>query len=205
MVDGSVHGLSRSIKTVTDATFGRSAIIRSTFMALVPIVEYDQYQLPRRVLMSSQVEDATTDFSLWCCPDKAACVVHERHYGMTSIVQLNGRTDQDPESRQDMAIPGLLNACITPRESLVYAVRPPILSLRQGLRFEERLLKSERDLFTCISKESTTHEANVSKWENATIVAAAQSESTGLITLCTFKNHLVEIVKYTMDYERHIA
>ena len=200
-VDGFVHGLSQSIKDVTDPTFGKSASIRSTFVDLVPIAEYDQYQLSRRVLTSSQVDDATTDFFLWCCPDDAACVIHERHYGLTSIVQLNGRTDQDPESRQDLAIPGLLNACITPRRSLVYAVKPSMLSRRRELRFEERLLNSERDLFTSISNESATHRANVSKWTNAKIAAAAQSESTELITLCTFKRNLVENVKYTVDYE----
>ncbi|CAD6579226.1 MAG: hypothetical protein ASARMPREDX12_009098 [Alectoria sarmentosa] len=53
-----------------------------------------------------RVDDASTNFSLWCYPNTPACVVHERHYGLTSIVQPNGQTAQNPESRQDLAIPG---------------------------------------------------------------------------------------------------
>lgn len=151
--------------------------------------------------MLSQVDDASTNFSLWCYPNTPACVVHERHYGLTSIVQPNGQTAQNPESRQDLAIPGLLNACITPRNSLIYVVKPSIVSRHRISRFEERLLTSEQDLAKRVSKEGTTHGAIGSKWENTAIAVAAQSESTELITLCTFKRNMAEVVKYTVDYK----
>lgn len=200
-VDGFVHGLFQSIKDVTDPTFGRSASHRSTSVVQVPIAEYDWFPLPRSVLMLLQVDDASTTFSLWCYPNTPACVIHERHYGLTSVVQATDQTDQNPKSRQDLAIPGLLNACITPRNSLIYVFKPSILSRRRESRFEERFLTSEQDLAPCISKEGTTHGAVGSKWENTAIAVATQSESTELITLCTFKRNMAEVVKYTMDYE----
>ncbi len=147
--------------------------------------------------MLSQVDDASTNFALWCYPTTPSCVLFEKHYGLTSIVTPNGRTDQNPESRQDLAIPGLLNACITPRHSLIYVVKPPVLSRRRETRFEERFLT--QDLATCISKEGTTHGAIGSKWENTAVAVAAQSESTELLILCTFKKNMAEIVKYTID------
>lgn len=198
---GFVHGLSQSIKDVTDRTSGRSASTRSTSVGQVPIVEYDFYQLPRCVLMLSQVDDASTSFFLWCYPDTPACVIHERYFGLTSVLQPNDPTDQNPESRQDLGIPGLLNACITPRNSLIYIVKPSILSRRRETRFEERLLTSDQTLAAGISKEGTTHGAVGSRWENTAVAVAAQSESTELITLCTFSRNLAEVVKYRIDYE----
>ena len=147
--------------------------------------------------MLSQVVDASTNFALWCYPTTPSCVVYEKDYGLTSIVTPNGRTDQNPESRQDLAIPGLLNACITSRHSLISVVKPPVLSRRREIRFKERLLTQDRA--TCIAKESTTHGAVGSKWENTAMAIAAQSESNELITLCTFKKNMAEIVRYTID------
>ena len=150
--------------------------------------------------MLSQVDDASTNFSLWCYPNTPACVVHERNHGLTSIVQPNGRTNQNPEPRQDLAIPGLLNASITPRNSLIYAVNPSIMSRRRETRLEERLLTSEQGCSPRIPREGTTHGAFGSKWENTAIAVVAQSESTELVTLCTFKRNTVEVVKCTIDY-----
>lgn len=153
-----------------------------------------------------RVDDASTSFFLWCYPDTPACVIHERHFGLTSVLQPNDPndpndpTDQNPESRQDLGIPGLLNACITPRNSLIYVVKPSILSRRRETRFEERLLTSDQTLATGISKEGTTHGAVGSRWENTAVAVAAQSESTELITLCTFSRNLAEVVKYRIDY-----
>lgn len=105
--------------------------------------------------MLSQIDDASTNISLWCYPNTPAYVVHERHYGLTSVVQPNGQTAQNPESRQDLAIFGFLNACIMPRNSLIYVVKPHIISRHRISRFEERLLTSEQDLTKCVWKEST--------------------------------------------------
>lgn len=149
----------------------------------------------------SQVDDASTNFSLWCYPHTPACVIQEKYYGLTSIIQPNGQTDPPPESRQDLPIPGLLDACITRRNSLIYVVKPPILSRRRDSRFEERHLTSETDLAICISEKSTTHGAVGGRWENAAIAVATQSDSTEIITLCTFKRNVAEVIKYTIDYK----
>lgn len=154
--------------------------------------------------MLPQVDDASIDFSLWCYPDSPACVVHERGYGLTSIIRRDAQPDLNPESRQDLPIPNLVDACITPRKTLIYVVKPSLLSSHRESRFEERLLMSESDRPTCISKEVTVHGAVFTKWEKSAIAVAAQSESTEVITLCTFKKNMVEVIKYIIDCQTPI-
>lgn len=204
MVDGFVYGLSQSSKNRTDPISGSAASKRSNLVGQVPITEYDQYQFPRCVLTLPQVDDASIDFSLWCYPDSPACVIHERGYGLTSIIRRNAQSDLNPESRQDLPIPNLVNACITPRKTLIYVVKPSLLSSRREFRFEERLLMSESDRPTCISKESIVHGEVITRWKKSAIVVAAQSESTEVITLCTFKRNMIEVIKYLVDYKTPI-
>lgn len=204
MVDGFVHGLSQSSKDVTDPISGSAASKRSNLVGGVPITEYDRYQFPRCILTLPQVDDASIDFSLWCFPDSPACVVHERGYGLTSIIRQNAEPDLNPESRQDLPILNLVNACITPRKTLIYVVKPSLLSSRREFRFKERLLMSESDRPTCISKEGTVHGAVITKWKKSAIAVAAQGESTEVITLCTFKSNMVEVIKYIVDYKTPI-
>ena len=81
----------------------------------------------------------------------------------------------------------------------MYFIKPSILSIRREARFEERFLKTEQARVSSIMKEATTHGVIGSNWENNCIAVAAQGDGTEIITLCTFKGNMAEVLKYQID------